>query len=65
MIKGALGSRHRRRIEGEHSAALWMVMHAASVINRGRKDDEGFTAYRRWTGREFAKPVAEFGECVT
>ena len=42
----------------------WLVMHAASVINRGRKDEEGFSAYRRWKGREFNKPVAEFGECV-
>jgi hypothetical protein len=37
-------------------------MHAASVINRGRKDREGFTPFRRWKGREFNKPVAEFGE---
>ncbi len=42
-----------------------MVMHAASVISRGRRGDEGCTAYRRWQGREFTKPVAEFGECVT
>ncbi len=41
-----------------------MVTHAASVVNRSRKDDEGFSAYRRWKGREFAKPAAEFGECV-
>jgi hypothetical protein len=41
-----------------------MVMHAASVVNRSRKDSEGFSAYRRWKGREFTKPVAEFGECV-
>ncbi len=40
-------------------------MHAASVVNRSRKDDEGFSAYRRWEGREITKPVAEFGERVS
>ena len=39
-------------------------MHAVSVVNRGRKDEEGFSAYRRWKGREYTKPVAEFGERV-
>ena len=34
------------------------------VINRGRKDDEGFTACRSLRWREFTKPVAEFGERV-
>ncbi len=34
------------------------------MINRGRKDQEWFTPYRRWKGREFNKLVAEFGECV-
>ena len=41
-----------------------MVRHAATVINNGRKDDEGFAACRRWKKREFARPVVEFGECV-
>ena len=41
-----------------------MVMHAASVVNRSRKDEQGISAYRRWKGREFTKPVAVFGECV-
>ncbi len=31
---------------------------------RGRKDEEGLSAHRRKKGREFTKPVAEFGECV-
>ena len=64
VIKDALESRHGRRVEGDHPAVPWTMTHAASVVNRGRKDDEGFAAYRRWKGREFTKPVAEFGECV-
>ncbi len=64
VIKDALESRQGRRIDGEHPVVPWMVMHATSVVNRSRKDNEGFSAYRRWKGREFTKPVAEFGECV-
>ncbi len=41
-----------------------MVMHAATVISKGRKDDEEFTPCWRWKGREFTRLVAEFGECV-
>ncbi len=64
VIKDALESRIKEKLSGEHPAVPWMVMHAASVISRGRKDEEGFSAYRRWKGREFQRPVAEFGECV-
>ena len=64
VMKDALESRHGRIIEGEHPAAPWLVMHAATVISKGRKDVEGFTPYRRWKGREFTRPLAEFGECV-
>ncbi len=64
MLKKEPESRINKRVEGDHQAAPWMVTHAATVINRGRKDDEEFKAYRRWKGKEFAWPVAEFGDCV-
>ncbi len=41
-----------------------MVRHAATVINTGRRDDEGLAAHRRWKGREFTRTVAKFGGCV-
>ncbi len=34
----------------------------ACGVSDQQRDDEGFTAYRRWKRREFTKPVAEFGE---
>ncbi len=40
MIKDALESRNKRGAGGEHPAVPWMVMHAASVINRGRQYEE-------------------------
>merc|ERR1712240_708375 len=64
MGKDALDSRYETRIGGDHPAIPWLVAHAASVITRMRKDSEGFTAYRRWKGRTFNRPVTEFGECV-
>ncbi len=64
VLKNALEVRINRRAEGDRQAVPWMVIHAATVISVGRKGDEGFTACRRWKGREFARPVAEFGESV-
>ena len=63
-MKDALDSRYKTRVGGDHPAIPWLVTHAASVITRMRKDSEGFTAYRRWKGRAFNRPVTEFGECV-
>ncbi len=37
-------------------------MQAAKVINKVRNDVEAFTPYRRWTGKTFDKPGADFGE---
>ncbi len=64
VTKNALESACRRRVEGDRPAALWMMRRAASVVNRGREDDEGFAAHRRRGSRELTKPVAEFGECI-
>ncbi len=60
VLKNALESRINTRAKGDHQGAPWMVMHAATEINEGREDDEGFTEHRRWKGREFTRPVAEF-----
>ncbi len=64
MFKNALKSRIDKRVEGDHQAAPWIVTHAATAINKGAKDDEGFTPYRRWKLKEFIRPVAEFGKCM-
>jgi len=63
-LKDALESRLGARIDGDHVAIPWLVMHAGSVMCRRRVDREGFTPFRRWKGRPFARPVAEFGENV-
>ncbi len=60
VIGDALESRHGRRVDDAHQVAPWMVTHAALVVNRDRKDEEGFSFHRRWKGRVFTKPVAEF-----
>ena len=64
MMKDALETRLNRRIGEEHQCVPWLVMRAASTICRGRKEEEGFMPHRKWKGREFRRPVAEFGEAV-
>ena len=63
-MKEALQSRTSQRISGDHSCIPWLIRHAAATINRRRKDQGGFSAYRKWKGREFNRSVAEFCECV-
>ncbi len=64
VLRDALESRVGKRITGEHPIAPWLVVSVASVISRGRKDHERFTALRRRKGRELNKLVAEFRERV-
>ncbi len=64
VFKDALESRINNRVQGDHQAVPWIVTLAATVINKGRKEDEGFTAHWRWKVREFARPVVESGESV-
>lgn len=63
-IKDAFETSYRTKLTEESPMIPWTVMHSGSVISRVRKDQEGFTAYSRWKGRDFGRPVAEFGECV-
>ncbi len=48
----ALESRINKRVEGDHQAVPWRVMHVATVISKGRKDDEGFRPHRRSRQKE-------------
>ena len=63
-MKDALDTRYDRRTDRDYCAMPWLMKHSGDTMNRRRKDNEGFTAYRRWKGREFRRLVAEFGENV-
>ncbi len=41
VLKTTLESRTNKRVEGDHQAVPWMLMQAATVINKRRRDDEG------------------------
>ena len=63
-IKHALESRLQTRVPEASNAIPWLIMHAARTINRYRVGKDGRTAYRRIKGKEFRRPIAEFGETV-
>ena len=63
-MKDALDTRYNKRWSGEHPAMPWLGQHAADKRNRTRVGADGKTAYRRWKGKSFNKPIAEFGENV-
>ena len=63
-MKSALEEKYKSKINGEHQCIPWLMAHAAATINRGRRDESGMTASRRWKGRDFNRFIAEFGENV-
>ncbi len=44
-IRDAAEIKSARRADGEHRVATRMATHAASVVSRGRKDEEGLSAH--------------------
>ena len=63
-LKSAIEGRYAKEIAPDHPALPWMVMHAASTLNKYHRGKDGMTAYRRLRGRDFDGKVMEFGECV-
>ena len=63
-VKNSLESRLRKEVKADHPALPWLVMHAANLLNRYHKGQDGCTAYRRLKGKDFDQKVAEFGEEV-
>ena len=61
-LKSALESRLGKEVSAEHPALPWLIMHAANLLNRYHKGQDGCTAYRRLKGKDFEQGVAEFGE---
>ena len=43
---------------------MWVPRHAAALLNRYRRGEDGFTSEERRTGRAWRKPAIQFGERV-
>ena len=63
-VKDAFEARYGHEMVPEDNIIPWMVAHAASLISRYHKGQDGLTAHRRLRGKEFRADVCEFGECV-
>ena len=60
----ALEARLRLRLDLQLPIVRWLVRHAAFVFTRYQVGHDGFTPWRRLTGRTWNGVVAEFGEQV-
>ena len=47
-----------------HPLMMWVPRHAAALLNRYRRGEDGFTSEERRTGRAWRKPAIQFGERV-
>ncbi|CAK0821340.1 unnamed protein product, partial [Prorocentrum cordatum] len=61
-LKMDLESKLGVKVEDKHPVLAHLPEHAASVINRYRRGQDGKTALQRLTGRQWRKPVPLFGE---
>ena len=60
----ALEARLQQRISAKLQVMTWLVRHAAWVLTHFQVGHDGFTAWRRLSGRPWKGTVAEFGEQV-
>ena len=63
-LKEAVESRYQQRLTPEHHCIPWMINYASGCINRYQVGIDGKTNHRRWKGKDFDRPVCEFGECI-
>ena len=63
-IKAQLEHRIGEKLGMDSPLLPWLVMHAGANLNRSSQGKDGYTAHRRLRGREFNRPITEFGECV-
>ena len=63
-IKFVFEERSGKHLPKGHPLLSWIPRHAANVLSRYRRGDDGRTAEQRRTGRRWRKPVALFGEQI-
>ena len=63
-LKLSLESRLNSRLPCHHPVFVWMVEHAADVLNHYQPGTEGRTAHGRLHGKEVSEHIAEFGERI-
>ncbi len=61
-LKASLESRLKMKLADSDPVLSWIPRHAADLINRYRKGEDGKTAEQRMTGKAWRKPAIEFGE---
>ncbi len=63
-LKIALEARLGMKIKCNWPVMEWLVPHAAFVVTRYRVGHDGKSAFQRCTGRQWRRPIVEFGEQV-
>ena len=60
----AFEARLRQKLDLRLPIARWLIRHAAFVVTRYQVGHDGFTPWRRLTGKNWNGTVAEMGEQV-
>jgi len=63
-LKEVTETRYGKRIAPEHHILPWMIAYSSGCINRFQVGEDGYTNHKRWKGKDFDRPICEFGECI-
>ena len=64
VIKSSLEEKLKTKLEDKHPLLAWMPRHAADLLSRYKIGQDGRTAEQRRTGRNWNRPLVQFGEKV-
>ena len=64
IMRLALQARTGVSFSSLHPVTVWMVNHAADIINKFRVGHDGKTSYERVKGKPYKREIVEFGEKV-
>ena len=64
VLRCGLQQRLGARVPGGHDLTAWLVEHAADLLNKVHRGEDGRTAYQRVRGKPFRGQLVEFGEKV-
>ena len=63
-VKVALEARLKKKVKASHPVMQWGVQHAGFIVSRFAVGHDGKTPWERLAGREWKRPLVEFGEQV-
>ena len=64
VLRASLEAKLGAKVPGSHPVTCWLIEHAAELLNKYQKGEDGRSAYQRLRGKPWTRDMVEFGEKV-